>query len=789
MTRIPTPILAFACATGGLLVPAASAQVSGSGPGGDPARQAPLPAGAGPDGGPRVGREEMWYAPTAEDWKKPVLITWQRTYADALAVSQATGKPILVCVNMDGEIASEHYAGVRYREPEKARLYEPYVCVIASVYRHTPRDYDEEGRRIPCPRFGTVTCGEHIAIEPGLFDKFMDDKRIAPRHIAIEPTKQEAETFDVYYAWDTDSVFGAIRKAIEERPAPPPPPTIDRRIEERVASRDVVDRMATEAAYRDGQRDERRALLAAAIAAGDPPPVDLLRLAVFGLDRDAAKLAREALARTNSETAVDLIAEALRAPLEANEREALVASLGRIGATSPRARTLFAVYEGLAGKTTTVDLDAWSKALSGAVAPAPIVERYTIESQLELQVEAAQRSSAQVDDRGAARLALAESYLELAADSKTSRRYAKVLYEDARSTALAAEAAGSKGWRADATLALANAALGDADESLRRAEAAVAAMPPESNGWQSMAVLALFADARQQAISKAMRAKQDWPPQWLSDVHAAYAVLARHPFGTDAQVVSHYDFLRFLGAAGQAANVLDAGLARFPDSWVLHDRFRTRVLNERGVEGLESAYAAQLARADAPPNLPSYAGYAELVAAEFHRRASRDDLARAAYDRGIALYERWIAASPDNRNAGDHYIALALAGKARMDLVHGDLDAALQGILASFERKPESAANPDGLNLSPVDTAKTLLAKLRSEKRDDAVQRLDAALASLDPRLLELPAYERAIPGGPSFRGGRGRGPGGNPGGERGAGRDETPPLPATPPQSGAPKR
>lgn len=47
------------------------------------------------------------------------------------------------------------------------------MCVIASVYRHTPRDHDERGQRIPCPRFGSVTCGEHIAIEPLLFDKFM----------------------------------------------------------------------------------------------------------------------------------------------------------------------------------------------------------------------------------------------------------------------------------------------------------------------------------------------------------------------------------------------------------------------------------------------------------------------------------------------------------------------------------------------------------------------------------------------------------------------------------------
>ncbi len=160
-------------------------------------------------------RESMWPAPSAEDWKQPYLITWQRTWDDALRVSKATGKPILICVNMDGEIASEHYAGIRYRRPETAKLYEPYVCVCASVYRHTPRDYDEEGQRIPCPRFGGVTCGEHIAIEPLLFDKYFDGQRVAPRHIMVE--LDQKETYDVYFAWDTQTIFTALVKGIEGR--------------------------------------------------------------------------------------------------------------------------------------------------------------------------------------------------------------------------------------------------------------------------------------------------------------------------------------------------------------------------------------------------------------------------------------------------------------------------------------------------------------------------------------------------------------------------------------------
>ena len=179
---------------------------------------------------------------------------------------------------MDGEIASEHYAGVRYRQPEIATLYEPYVCVIASVYRHTPRDYDEQGQRILCPRFGSVTCGEHIAIEPVLYEKFFDGKRIAPRHIGVELDGKEM--YDVYYAWDTDTIFNnAARTA--SRTGRTSAARRARRPLARRAGREPRQRGpdAVETAYQQGDAAQRRSLLEAALAHGGAAPVDLLRLA------------------------------------------------------------------------------------------------------------------------------------------------------------------------------------------------------------------------------------------------------------------------------------------------------------------------------------------------------------------------------------------------------------------------------------------------------------------------------------------------------------------------------
>ncbi|MHC4162620.1 MAG: hypothetical protein ACYSUM_10865, partial [Planctomycetota bacterium] len=304
--------------------------------------------------GQGLTREQMWPAPTAEDWRKPCLITWQRTWEDAVAVSRETGKPILVCINMDGEIASEHYAGVRYRQPEIAALYEPYVTVIASVYRHNPRDHDDSGRRIPCPRFGGVTCAEHIWIEPIIYEKLCDGQRVAPRHITVDLAGQEVS--DVFYTDDTASVFDSVREGRAKLP-PAKPPIVrgDRPILERVASRHVADRGAVENAYRKGDPELRRSLLEATLKHNDTAQIDLLRLAIFGLDADLSRAARRALAEVKTVDAAELVSDALQVPMDGEERDALIATLKRLGEGSVRAQWLAGVHQGLAGESSAVD--------------------------------------------------------------------------------------------------------------------------------------------------------------------------------------------------------------------------------------------------------------------------------------------------------------------------------------------------------------------------------------------------------------------------------------------------
>jgi len=707
-----------------------------------------------------VNREEMWSAPTTEDWKKPCLITWQRTWEDALAVSRETGKPILVCVNMDGEIASEHYAGKRYRDPEIAKLYEPYVCVIASVYRHTPRDYDEQGQRILCPRFGCVTCGEHIAIEPGLFKEFFDDRRIAPRHIGVELDGRE--TYDVYYAFDTDSVFEAIREGVENRTnSSSVVIRSDRPILERVESRDIRDRKAVERAYLEGDKAMRRSLLEAAIERPEAEQVDLLRLAVFGFDVELNRLARHALARSKSAASFNLITEALRAPMETPERDALIDALARLGESSPRARMLSVVHQGLAGRSSVVDVEGWSGAFDAAGPPVPLIDISEVESRIENQGKVLASGDA------LQHLELAVAFLVFGHEqSESEHEFARSLFTDAHDIALKAEMLGAYDWRVSAVIGLSAYQLGDTEAAYARAETAVSSMPPGEMEWSAMAVIELFAMARRQAIAGAVREKKDWSSwskafagtgEWLTDLNAAYSVLTRHPYGNDTHAAAHYDFLKLLGAVGQACRVLDEGLARFPSSWSLHDRLRGRVLKEKGAGGLEPVYETMLREKDAPSNIEWYAGYASLVTAEFCRRAGEEEKAVAAYERGIDRFNHWIEENLENRDTADHYVALAIAGCARIAFEREEYENALAKLIQSFERKPGAAATLDGLNISPADTARMLLQKLREMGQDELVAKLEAAMAELDPELLRLPAYEREGPNRPLRSGRRGR--------------------------------
>jgi len=710
-----------------------------------------------------VGREGMWPAPTAADWAKPCLIRFERSWDDALAVAKETQKAILICISMDGEIASEHYAGKRYRDPEITALYEPYVCVIASVYRHTPRDYDDAGNRVLCPRFGSVTCGEHIAIEPIVYAKYLDEVRIAPRHIMVE--LDGSEVYDVYYANDTASVFDKIQDGVIERTTQPK--TIirgDRPVTERVGSRAIEDRVAVENAYHRGDKSLRKKLLDEALKNPDADPTDLLRLAVFGFDNDLGKQARAALAKADSPGAVNLISEALRVPMEGAERDALIAALERMGETSKKAWWLAVVNRGLDSSSTAVDVGGWTKAFAesaasggsagsgsygGATADEPTDESAAAWMKLErehaLQIAACTSSPDLAEprvERAIAALALARKAREtFGGETRSGRAFRRHFMHDARDSALEAQKMGATDWRVSAVLSLADYYGSDVLRTERaaaypHAEVAVKAMPPGQSDWNSVAVLTIFAESRFKAIKASVKKKEKWPPGWLTDLDAAYSVLLQHPLGTDVQIAWHYDFLVWLRAHRRSARVLDKGLARFPNSSVLHKKMRDRLVKWRGIDGLETAYTKMMAADDRGRDVPWFAGYASTVAGDFYRKAGNAPRAKEAYGRAVAYFDEAAASNPDAKDSSDRQAAFALAGQARMSYQLGDDEAAYTEILASFARFEAAAGARDGAGVTPVETAQMLLARLRDDDKTELVDSLFAALAELPPEYL-----------------------------------------------------
>jgi len=698
--------------------------------------------GRGPANPPRGdARQAMWPAPTAEDWAKPVKITFQRTWKDAVAVSKETNKPILVCINMDGEIASEHYAGIRYRDADIAKLYEPYVCVIASVYRHNPRDHDDQGRRIPCPRFGSVTCSEHIWIEPLIFEKFCDGRRVAPRHIAVDLDGKE--TYDIYYRNDVKSVIDDVRDQVPQDETRKPKVIVrgDRPILERVGSRDISDRKAVEEAYRKGDKKARQSLLDAAMNNGDAEQIDLLRLAIFGLDVNASKSARTALTKVQTADAADLLSDALRVPMDKEERATLIAALKRLGAESPRARWLAGVHEGLEGGSTTVDVKRWlepqTKGLPGA-------KPGEYSAGVASAVEAHARASQDRPKDPAAHLDLAESTLALAmrapqvyADNpRLARLVTWQLFEDARQATKAAEALGAKGWRLHTVSALAEYYSGNRELAYEKAEIAIKELPPGHTGWSSMAVITIFAEARWKAIKAAVKKGENLPPEWLRDLNAAYTMLLKHPLGTEKQVLWHYELLSWLGARYRSVRVLQEGLNRFQTSRALHAKLRERVIKFRGPDALEMTYASMVEASENPTRLLPFAGYASVVAGEQNRRARRFKQALTAYERAIVYYERAVKEDARYKPSSDNSIALTFAGMARVAYQLEDDDGALKYILASFTRQPQMAGERDGMGITPGETAQMLLTRLRDKKRYEEAKQLDDALGKILPELL-----------------------------------------------------
>lgn len=463
-----------------------------------------------------------------------------------------------------------------------------------------------------------------------------------------------------------------------------------------------------------------------------------------GLDTELSSAARRALAESQQPASVELIAEALQAPMSDADREMLVSALARLGGTSALARWLAGVHQGLSASSALVDVEGWAEQGVGAAYGA--VRPELAEQGLVHAVEEHSRRLETTPGDPGLRLELAEATLALALEApehhptnaRRARMMAEHLYAEARRQAEQAQAAGAEGWRLEAVKALAAYYAGDLESAYVQAERAMKDLPPGESGWSSMAVVTVFAESRWKALKAAVKAQQRWPGEWLADLDAAYSVLLKHPLGTDAQVLWHFDLLDWLGARWRADGVLSRGLERFVDSLSLHARLRERVLKRGGPAALLATYDKFVKDAADDARAAPFAGLAAIEAAEQFRRNGERDAALTAYDRAVAWYETAIGADERHAPAASHAIALALAGRSRVAYELGRDQESLANVVASFARSPDSAGTRDGMGITPGETAQMLRARLEEAGRTAELAQLDAAMSSLDPDLLRF---------------------------------------------------
>jgi hypothetical protein len=82
-------------------------------------------------------------------------VQWVASWEKAFQQAKEEGKPVFVCINSkDGEHANEATAKEIYRDPLFVALSRKFVMVLVSTREHAASG--------PCPRFGGVTCEEHL---------------------------------------------------------------------------------------------------------------------------------------------------------------------------------------------------------------------------------------------------------------------------------------------------------------------------------------------------------------------------------------------------------------------------------------------------------------------------------------------------------------------------------------------------------------------------------------------------------------------------------------------------
>lgn len=646
-------------------------------------------------------------APTA------ARIEWQRSLADALAVQEATGLPLLVVVNMDGEVFNERFAKSTYKDPAFVASTRGYVCVVASPDRHTDKDYDADGNRIECPRFGGCTCSEHIQIEPELFRRYFNGTRNAPRHVGV--TKQGAIVFDRFLDTSMQTAIDAIAKNAGDASKQPGASTDPAVL---FGRRDALARRTLEAMWQRGDAAARRALMVAAADAGNEP-YDMLRAGLRDEDAEVAAKAALALAKRGGKDALIDLEDALARHPSGPVHDALVARIVELAKTDDAAKRLAAHL--VAPVAPTRIAAPWSNAWA-----APRFDdgdRAAIEKELD-RCETALK---QTPDDDEARLALAVAQAAFADIlARDGDKGPEFWFADAIGSARKVKA---KELQPEAQAVIAYASYMTGEAQACGTALALAQAAPQNGRQPAPALAARFLDVAIAGTATKVfgdtggNAARAWRSE-IDRVVAMLDLMNERKAVREGALLAGAGLLEYGGLRAQARARLADAVARFPGSPKAHERWRNRLLVDLGVAGMRKAYAEFVATAADKPEAEWFAGYAGIVAGEQETRDKRAAQGIAAYAEAIERLQRSAAGNADFADSANGLAVLALAGRAELLAEDGKPEDAAADLLRAWALRPDGFDEADGLQRKPRGIASRVAQALQKAGKAELAAKL-----------------------------------------------------------------
>jgi len=672
-------------------------------------------------------------------WGQPdaTQIHWQRTLEDASAQAARDGRPLLVVINADGESASERIVTERYRDPAFVAHTRSFHCVVGSYFRHNPRDFDAQGRRVPCPRLGEVTCGEHMALEPVLHERYLlgehievDDgvvQRISPRHALVLP--DGSKEWDLYLLFDFRALDARLAQAAARWPAseaaPWEPALADPRHRARLEREELCASCSDPALWLASLRERPWA---------DRGVVGEVRRLLPRLDTRDADIRRVLYDLGARGGCTQELAGALRSHALGwhAHPERIVPALVDLAWDDIGARTFALSHAVLAPADVAGAVCAALAARGVSELPEPfdlaqrsLPRREPVRegkgkpslppaAELEAALEVADEKLSR--DRGAApaQLELGRAALLLARrrmqDGGTG---IELVLQDARLALARAQEA-----RPDDVLLLIDRArvanyLSDFEEQERLALAALAtrgidlAGPPLDDDMTEAA--RWVGDAAARLLWQ--RASGD-PAHAAGGMRRGALALMQAAYGPETDATDWLSLASFFGALGRQRERVElafAGLASFPLDLALRNELSAAcwTLGEPELLVERSEQLACMHAERGWPELDWYRGYAHLLLAEWHRRGAASDAALESYAQASAAYDR--ASDSPFRDSCEHHLALCELGRGFAHLAAGRREAATEALLSAANRRPAIFGVRDGLDREAADLVDAVL--------------------------------------------------------------------------------